>query len=211
MEVMWNQIVGTHPATTRSYFDKFALNLWVGWAREKKKTANRLLSGVRRNRGESTQQSTSKVSSNPAQLHLTPSAIVGKPLPSPLPSTPRKRRRLQSPLSDSGGSPVTVEDTAKMDSPSTSFFTLRKRRCLQQPLPDSGGAVDEYLLHQLAGNIQEGMLTREGVLRTMDSLAERPGEPANAEEYPTEIEEDELRTREEHDLAEEKYSSCMIS
>ena len=70
-----------------------------------------------------------------------------------------------------------MEDTAKTASPSTSsFFTLRKR--LQPPLPDSGGSsATESLLYQLAVNIQEGWLTREGVLRTLESLmAERPGE-----------------------------------
>ena len=128
--------------------------------REKRRRQQIVYSGVRRNREESTQQSTS-ISSNPAQLHLIPSAIVGaKPLPSPSPSAPHKRCRLQSPLSDSGGSPATVEDTAKTNSPSNStFFTLRKRRCLRQPLPDSGGSsatVEEFLLHQLAVNIQEG-------------------------------------------------------
>jgi hypothetical protein len=53
MEEMWAKILVTHPQTTRQYFDEFATNLWTGWVREKKKTANRLISGVRRTRGTS--------------------------------------------------------------------------------------------------------------------------------------------------------------
>lgn len=51
MEEMWAKIIVTHPQTTRQYFDQFTTNLWTGWVREKKKTANRLVSGVRRTRG----------------------------------------------------------------------------------------------------------------------------------------------------------------
>ena len=51
MEEMWARILVTHPQTTRQYFDEFATNLWTGWIREKKKTANRLVSGVRHTRG----------------------------------------------------------------------------------------------------------------------------------------------------------------
>jgi hypothetical protein len=88
MEEMWARIMVSHPQTARKYFDEFTTNLWTRWVREKKKTANRFVSGVRRTRGTGGPKRGSR--SHEVDISMTDSVSV-KPDPtsgSPRPTTP---------------------------------------------------------------------------------------------------------------------------
>jgi hypothetical protein len=160
MEEMWAKILATHPQTTRHYFDEFATNLWTGWVREKKKTANRYVSGVRRTRGTSSPKRGSHarevVSVKPDAASALPqqsTSPTGPPSTSSVADifqshgyssivsdnmsiTPFQSPNVSGARNDTLMSPPSIISRSD-DSPSTSYSLTSRKRSIEQMEPHS--------------------------------------------------------------------------